>query len=278
IRVNNPQGVSPLTAKIRYFSAMTSSAAAITHLVAALVTDEVSLSELGQAGDVFRAANGAARATSPVYEVVVCAPVLGSVRSREGYDLQVPGGLDTVMRADTVLLPGCWPVDVPPEPDVLDAVRTAHSHGARIVATCTGVSVAAAAGLLDGRTATTHWRHAEIFARAHPRVLLQPDVLYLDHGDVATSAGTSAGLDLYLHLVRRDHGAEVAAAVARRLISPRQRDGGQPQLLPDPQPQRQDELTALLEVSHGAPARSGTGRRGGEAHGAERTHPAPPLP
>jgi AraC family transcriptional activator FtrA len=155
--------------------------------------------------------------------------------------------LDTVMRADTVLLPGCWPIGVPSKPDVLDALRTAHRRGARIVATCTGVSVAAAAGLLDGRTATTHWRHAEAFMRAHPRVLLQPDVLYLDHGDVATSAGTSAGLDLYLHLVRRDHGAETAAAVARRLISPRQRDGHQPQLLPDPLPQRQDQLAGVLE-------------------------------
>lgn len=224
-----------------------------THRVVALVGDGVSMSELGQAGDVIRAANeaggaaGAAGAARVVYELVACTTRPGPVRTQEGYDLQIPTGLDAVASAATVLLPGCWAVDRSPGPDVLTAVRAAHRRGARVVATCTGVAVAAAAGLLDGRTATTHWRHAQAFAHAHPQVLLRPDVLYVDHGDIATSAGLAAGLDLHLHLLRHDTGSDVTAAAAQHLIAARHRAGDQPQQLPDPLPLPVDDLTAVLD-------------------------------
>lgn len=220
------------------------------HLVCVLVTDGVGLAELGQAGDVFRAAARAPGVRASRYQVVVATPARRSVRTKEGYDLQVSNGLDALTGAGTVVLPGCQPVDTIPEPQVLTAVRSAHRAGARVAATCTGVSVAAAAGLLDGRTATTHWSHADAFSRAYPKVVLAPDVLYVDHGDVVTGAGTSAGLDVYLHLVRTDHGPDVAAA-ARHLIAPRQREGTGPQLPTDPvlaTPRiRPDPLSLLLE-------------------------------
>ena len=227
------------------------------HRVTVLVADGVALAEAGQAGDVFRAAAEAAGAAGPSYDVVLCAPSAGRVRSREGYDLDVPVGLTALAGASTVVLPGCRPVGSQPGPGVVAAIRAAHADGARIVATCTGVSLAAAAGLLTGRTATTHWSHADAFAEAHPDVVLEPGVLYIDHGDVVTAAGAGAGLDVFLHLVRADHGADVAATVARRLISPRQREGARPQLLADPVPKRAtsdrpDPLAVLLEhvVAH----------------------------
>lgn len=221
------------------------------HRVAVLVAEGVGLAEFAQAGDVFRAAGEQPGAARPRYEVVVCAPAPGQVRSREGYDLHVPSGLDALAGAGTLVLPGCRPIGTAHDPDVVAAVRAAHARGTRVVATCTGVSLAAAAGMLDGRTATTHWSHAAAFAHAHPHVVLTPDVLYVDHGDVITGAGTGAGLDLYLHLIRADHGADLAAEVARHVVAPRQRDGTRRQRLADPVPQsskdRPDPLAALLE-------------------------------
>lgn len=249
--------MSPPADTIRYLSAMTGRELDGAHRVSVLVTDGVSLAEAGQAGDVFRAADQALGAVEARYDVALCAPSAGRVRSREGYDLDVPAGLEALAGAGTVVLPGCRPVGSSPEPGVVAALRGAHAGGARVVATCTGVSLAAAAGLLDGRTATTHWSHADAFAQAHPDVILEPGVLYVDHGDVVTAAGTGAGLDVYLHLVRADHGADIAASVARRLVSPRQRDGARPQLLADPVPTpaiggRPDPLALLLEhlVTH----------------------------
>lgn len=249
--------MTPAAAPRRYFPAMTSAVPDHTHRVSVLVSDGVALAEVGQAGDVFRAAAQADDVAGTRYEVLLCAPFAGRVRSREGYDLDVPSGLEALAGAGTVVLPGCRPVGSPPGPGVVAAIRAAHADGARVVATCTGVSLAAAAGLLDGRTATTHWSHADAFAEAHPDVVLEPGVLYVDHGDVVTAAGTGAGLDVYLHLVRTDHGADVAATVARRLVSPRQREGGLPQILADPVPSlaaagRPDPLAVLLEhlVTH----------------------------
>ncbi len=244
--------MSALTVVRRYIPAMGSRAIGGTHRVTVLVIDGVGLAEVGQATDVFRAAAETNDPDEPRYDVVLCAPTAGRVRSREGYDLDVPAGLDALAGAGTVVLPGCRPLSAAHDPHVVDAVRAAHAGGARVVATCTGVALAAAAGLLNGRTATTHWSHADAFAGAHPDVVLTPGVLYVDHGDVVTGAGTGAGLDVYLHLVRTDHGTEVAAAVARRLVSPRQRDGARPQLLADPVPanslgDRPDPLAVLLE-------------------------------
>jgi AraC family transcriptional activator FtrA len=224
---------------------VTAPAAGRAHRVVVLVTNQVSLTELGHAQDVFATAN---HPHTPRYDVVVSTARPGPVHTREGHDLLVSRGLDAVEQADTIVLPGCWPVTQTPDAGVVNAVRLAHARGARVAATCTGVSVAAAAGLLDGRTATTHWAHADAFTHCYPRVLLQPDVLYIDHDDVATSAGNSAGLDLYLHFVGKDHGAAVAARVSRHLVGPQQRDGARPQLLANPLTHcRPDPLAAVLE-------------------------------
>ncbi|HEV7502954.1 MAG TPA: helix-turn-helix domain-containing protein, partial [Vicinamibacteria bacterium] len=137
-------------------------------------------------------------------------------------------------RAGTIVIPG-WrdPDERPPEP-LLKAVRAAHARGARLVTICSGVFVLAAAGLLDGRRATTHWRYVERLRALHPRVRVEPDVLYVDEGSILTSAGSAAGIDLCLHVVRRDYGAEIANQVARRLVVSPQREGGQSQYVPAP--------------------------------------------
>ena len=135
-----------------------------------------------------------------------------------------------------MLVPGLRPAHWPPPAAALDALRAAHARGARVASICTGAFVLAHAGLLDGRRATTHWAHAEQLAERYPAVTVDPGVLYVDEGDVLTSAGVAAGIDLCLHLVRRDHGAEVANAVARRIVVAPHRDGGQAQFVETPLP------------------------------------------
>jgi transcriptional regulator GlxA family with amidase domain len=151
-----------------------------------------------------------------------------------GLLLPAGGSLDDVVAADTVIVPA-WadPRDDPPA-ELLGALRAAHRRGARIASICSGAFVLAAAGLLDGRRATTHWRYAGALAARYPAVRVDPGVLYTDDGDVLTSAGTAAGIDLCLHLLRTDHGARVAAEVARRLVVPPHRDGGQAQYIRAP--------------------------------------------
>jgi AraC family transcriptional activator FtrA len=135
---------------------------------------------------------------------------------------------------------------------VIDALRAAHRRGARVLAICSGAFVLAQAGLLDGRAATTHWRLADQLAAAYPRVRVDPDVLYVDHGDVGTSAGTAAGIDLCLHVLRADHGAAYAAEVARRMVMPPHREGGQLQYVSRPVPRRDgDALAPLLDWAAG---------------------------
>jgi transcriptional regulator GlxA family with amidase domain len=144
--------------------------------------------------------------------------------------------LDGLADAATVVVPGWADVDRPPPAELVEAVRAAYQAGARVVSLCTGAFVLAAAGLLDDRRATTHWAHtAELRAR-HPRVDVDPDVLYVDEGRILTSAGKAAAMDLCLHLVRLDRGAAVANAVARRLVVPPHRDGGQAQFVTTPVP------------------------------------------
>jgi transcriptional regulator GlxA family with amidase domain len=170
------------------------------------------------------------------YAFTACGVRAGSVPSTTGFAIDVPRGLDAVAEADTVLVPGLRPPQWPPPAAALDALRAAHARGARVASICTGAFVLAQAGLLDGRRATTHWAHAERLARRYPAVTVDPGVLYVDEGDVLTSAGVAAGIDLCLHLVRRDHGAEVANAVARRIVVAPHRDGGQAQFVEAPLP------------------------------------------
>ncbi len=153
-----------------------------------------------------------------------------------------------IAHAGTVVVPSSEDLDDNPDPQLLDALRAAHDHGARIASLCTGAFVLAAAGVLDGRVATTHWMHAEDLARRYPQVDVRPDVLYVDEGDVLTSAGKTAALDLCLHLVRRDLGAAAANGIARRLVVPAHRSGGQAQFITPPaEPRSPDGLTPTLE-------------------------------
>ncbi|MEV4480100.1 GlxA family transcriptional regulator [Micromonospora coxensis] len=153
-----------------------------------------------------------------------------------------------IAAVDTVVVPSSDDLDDNPDPALVDALRAAHARGARIASLCTGAFVLAAAGVLDGRVATTHWMHAEDLARRYPQVDVRPDVLYVDGGDVLTSAGKTAAVDLCLHLVRRDFGAAAANGIARRLVVPAHRSGGQAQFITPPaEPRSPHGLAPTLE-------------------------------
>lgn len=209
------------------------------HRVVALALPRVVAFDLSIAAQVFGYRD------EELYEFIVCAPVRGPVPTTTGFSLIAEHGLRPLGRADTVLVPGYEDVRRPPPEPVLRALRAADRRGARIVSICTGAFALAAAGILDGRRATTHWRSARLLAERHPAVRVEPDVLYVDEGRVLTSAGVAAGIDLCLHIVRRDHGAAVANEVARRIVVAPQRDGGQAQFLERPMPSRRDGSLAL---------------------------------
>ncbi|WP_158890107.1 GlxA family transcriptional regulator [Amycolatopsis anabasis] len=215
------------------------------HRVVALLNPPQSPFELACAAEVF----GTVREDVPAhYDFRICAERPGPLRTTVGYPILVDAGLAALRAADTVLIPGWQPPGAPAPRAVTEALRAAHRRGARIVAICTGAFVLAQAGLLDGRRATTHWRHTAQLAATFPEVRVDPDVLYVDHGDVATSAGTGAGIDLCLHLVRSDHGAAYAAQIARNMVLPPHREGSQLQYAAQPVPAKADEsLAPLLE-------------------------------
>lgn len=205
------------------------------HVVAALAANGVAPFELGVPCEVF----GIDRSylVDPWYRFMVVAAEPPPIRtSVGGFTIDTPHRLDALDEADTIVIPA-WrnPAEVPPEP-MLDALRRAHGRGARILSECSGAFVLGYAGLLDGRRATTHWMHASALAQLFPEADIDPDVLYVDAGTILTSAGTAAGIDLCLHVVRLDHGAEVANAVARRMVVPPHRDGGQAQYVDTPVP------------------------------------------
>ncbi|MEY9845398.1 AraC family transcriptional activator FtrA [Streptacidiphilus sp. BW17] len=199
--------------------------------VALAVTDGMLHFELSLALEVF--GSPPVSVTRPWYRLLVCGP--GPVQVGR-FRLEPDHGLDHLRHADTVIVPGWADVDEDPPGDLVDAVRAAHDAGARIASLCTGAFVLARAGLLDGLRATTHWAHTQILAERHPLVEVDPDVLYVDNGSVLTSAGKAAAMDLCLHLVRLDHGSSTANAVARRLVVPPHRDGGQAQFVTSPMP------------------------------------------
>ena len=201
--------------------------------VALLVQPGVAPLDLTIPGQIFgdpRAEAGGGR-----YSLRLCAERPGLVPMAGGVPVGVPLGLDALAGAGTVVVPGVGdPETQRPTPAVLAALRAAHAAGARLVAICTGAFTLAEAGLLDGRPATTHWAHAARFADRFPRVRLDARPLYVDDGEILTSAGVTAGLDLCLHVVRRDFGAAVANAAARRLVAPPHRAGGQAQFAETP--------------------------------------------
>ena len=202
------------------------------HTVAAVISDGVAPFELAVGCEVF----GIDRSelVDPWYRFLVCAAEPPPIRSSVGFTIDTPYGLDEVRKADTVIIPA-WGANKGEVPaDLIDALCTAHRRGARLLSVCSGAFVLAATGLLDGRRATTHWMYTDLLAERYPLIDVDPRVLYVDEGDVMTSAGTAAGIDLCLHIVRLDHGAEVANAVARRMVVPPHRDGGQAQFVEAP--------------------------------------------
>jgi len=200
------------------------------HLVAAVVFDGVSPFEFAVACEVF-GIDRSEDVGSPWYRFKVCKAGPLPVKAKTGFTMDTPFGLEVLARADTILVPAG---DGEKNLALLEALRKAHQRGARIMSVCTGAFVLAAAGLLHGRRATTHWMHAAELAARYPLVKVDPDVLYVDDGDILTSAGTAAGIDLCLHVVRLDYGAEAANIVARRMVVPPHRDGGQAQFVAQP--------------------------------------------
>lgn len=187
------------------------------------------------------------------YRLRVCAAEPGKLRTTAGFSLEVERGLRVLATADVVIVPSWRDVDErPPEP-LLAALRKAHARGATLIGLCLGAFVLAEAGLLDGRAATTHWYCAGELARRYPAVTVRADVLYVDEGALLTSAGSAAGIDCCLHLIRRQHGAELANQVARRLVVPPHRQGGQAQFIEQPLPKAegQERLTSLLDWARG---------------------------
>jgi len=160
----------------------------------------------------------------------------GPIRTAEGIPVGLGQGLRSLASADTIVVPGYADVTIPPAAPVLTALRDAAARGTRLISICTGAFALGYAGLLDGRRATTHWALAPLLAQTFPRVTVDPDVLYVDDGAVLTSAGVAAGLDLCLHVVRRDYGAAVAASIARQSVIAPHRTGGQAQYIETPMP------------------------------------------
>lgn len=202
--------------------------------VVAVVDDRAAAFELGVVCQVFgldRSDDGL-----PVYDFAVCAEEPGPVLSTSGFTVTATHGLDWLRTADLITVPA-WPrLDDPVPPAILAAVRAAADRGARLLSVCTGAFLLAAAGLLDGRRATTHWQFADRLARRYPNIEVDPDVLYVDDGQILTSAGAAAGIDACLHLVRGEHGAATANALARRMVVPAHRAGGQAQFVEMPMP------------------------------------------
>src|SRR5260370_1924911 len=161
----------------------------------------------------------------------------GSGHASPVFVSEAPDTYDTHVRADTVIVPAVREVHEEAPPDLVEAVKLAHANGARVASLCSGAFVLAAAGLLEGRKATTHWLYTNDLARGFPAVDVDPDVLYIDNGDVLTSAGTTAAIDLCLAMVAADHGADLANTLARRLVAPPHRSGGQAQYVEAPAPQ-----------------------------------------
>ncbi|MEU2618666.1 helix-turn-helix domain-containing protein [Streptomyces sp. NPDC007157] len=225
---------------------MTQGSSQSTHRVAVIVDAGTNPFEVGVATELFGLPRPELGLSVPPYEVTLCAPT-PEVRMNHGFfTLSGVAGLTAVDAADTLVVPGRPDNVVPRGADVLDAIRRAHARGVRVVSFCTGTFALAEAGLLDGRPATTHWRWADAFRQLHPRVLLRPDVLFVDDGDLLTASGSAAALDLGLHIWRQDHGAELANAVSRRLVFASHRDGGQRQFVERPVPEVPDDSLGPL--------------------------------
>jgi transcriptional regulator GlxA family with amidase domain len=211
------------------------------HRVAVLALDGVVALDLAIATHLF------AVSAELSYAVSVCGAVRGQVRTASGFPVVATSGLTAVRRADTVVVPGFAPHGAAVPREVIDALQSVAAGGARVMSICTGAFALAAAGLLDGLRATTHWMHTAELAERYPQVMVEPGVLYVDEGQVLTSAGVASGIDLCLHVIRRDHGARAAAAVARRVVVAPHRDGGQAQYIEAPVTDDASSLSATRD-------------------------------
>jgi AraC family transcriptional regulator, transcriptional activator FtrA len=212
------------------------------HQVAAIVDENSNPFELGCAIEVF----GLKRPElgRDLYDFRLCSPEPGTPMRDGLFILAGVRGLEAAESAETLIVPNRPDTDVPRRPAVLQAIRRAHARGARLVGLCTGAFTLAEAGVLDGRRAATHWQWAASFRARFPLVTLEEDVLFVDDGDILTAAGSAAALDLGLHIVRHDYGAEIANSVSRRLVFSANRDGGQKQFIEHPMPAIRDESLA----------------------------------
>ncbi len=209
------------------------------HRIAVLVLDGAKPLDVGIPAQVF-----ATRPSMP-YEVHVCGAAPGLVAGGDGLAYHVAEGLEALEAADTVVVPGYrQPATTVPPVSVVDALLAAHDRGARLAAISTGAFALAATGLLDGKRATTHWHYTKALADRYPRIVVDENVLFVDEGDVLTSAGAASGIDLCLHLVRRDHGVGLSNHVARRLVAAPYRSGGQAQYVPRSVPEPLGDLFA----------------------------------
>lgn len=202
------------------------------HFVVALAYDQLCTFEFGCTVELF--ALERPELAVDWYRFAVCAAEPGKIRAAGGITLEAPYTLRLLDTADTIVIPG-WrdPDEIPPEA-LLKKIRVAYARGARFCTICSGVFVLAAAGILDGKKVTTHWRYTEKLAQQYPQITVLPDALYVDEEQIITSAGSAAGLDMLLHLVRKDYGIKVANQVAQRLVIPPHREGGQAQFVPRP--------------------------------------------
>ncbi|MET9066226.1 helix-turn-helix domain-containing protein [Streptosporangium sandarakinum] len=216
--------------------------AAAPHRVVVIVDENSNPFEMGCATEVF----GLRRPElgRDLYDFRLCSPEPRTPMRDGFFTLTGVAGLEAADAADTLIVPNRPDVEVPRRAAVLEAIRRAHARGARLVGFCSGAFTLAEAGVLDGRRATAHWQWADSFRARFPSVRLETDVLFVDDGDILTSAGSAAALDLGLHIVRRDHGAEVANSVSRRLVFAAHRDGGQRQFVERPVPEAPDESLA----------------------------------
>src|SRR4029453_1773311 len=204
--------------------------------VAAIVVPNFSIFEFGTAYEVFGIDRSGRDSGVPAFDFRVCTPVPGNVPMKSGLSMHVSNGLAATEYADLVIMtPYGRDEDVPES--VLDALRAAHERGAWVMSICSGAFALARAGLLDGRRCTTHWHYSNELARHYPNVLVDENVLYVQDGRIITNAGTAAGVDACLHLVRVELGANVATAIARDMVVPPHRDGGQAQFIDRPMPQ-----------------------------------------
>lgn len=210
------------------------------HTVAILAYDHINPFELAVATEVF----SLHRPELGVewYHTFVCSPEARPVPTRAGFSISTPYTLADMVQADTIIVPSTTPGNLAIPDQLQEALREAYRRGVRLVSFCTGAFVLAAAGLLNGRRATTHWQWTTLLAQQYPHVQVDPAVLFVDDGQVLTSAGTAAAIDLALYVVRKDYGAEIASALARRMVVPPLREGGQAQYI-------QPSLPDLPELS-----------------------------